>query len=284
MYNFIKLHSSVLYGIFWISAYCTSLAEAQKVPEVGSRIEVYKIVGDTNLKAHILFPPGHKESDARPAFVFFHGGGWYEGQAENGLRMCRYWAEKGMVSISFEYRLASLDGPTPLVCIKDAKSAIRWVRRQAAELGVDPGKIVATGGSAGGHLAVSTAILQGFEEADEDLSISSAPDAVIVWSAAVNVAGDNWFKQLLGDRADTRSCSPAHNIKSGLPPMLLLHGTEDQTVPYSTITQFTQEMQEAGNRCELHTYKDGGHLFHLKNRQQVLGVIDTFLSSLDFLK
>jgi acetyl esterase/lipase len=198
--------------------------------------------------------------------------------------MCRYWAHKGMVSISFEYRLASLDGLTPLECIKDAKSAIRWVRRQAAELGVDPGKIVATGGSAGGHLAVSTALLQGFEEADEDLNISSSPDAVIVWSAAVNVTGDTWFKQLLRDEADLPSCSPAHHIQPGLPPMALLHGTEDQTVPYSTITQFTQEMQEAGNNCELHTYKDGGHLFHLKSREHVLGVIETFLSSLGYLK
>jgi len=279
-----KLHSFVLYGIFWISAYCTSLAEAQEVPEVGSRIEVYKIVDDTYLKAHIFFPPGHKESNARPAFVFFHGGGWFEGKAEDGLRMCHYWAQKGMVSLSFEYRLASLDGLTPLECIKDAKSAIRWVRGQAAELGVDPDKIVATGGSAGGHLAVSTAMLEGFEETNEDLSISSAPDAVIVWSAAVNVARDTWFKQLLRDRADLPSCSPAHHIQPGLPPLALLHGTEDQTVPYSTITQFAQEMQEAGNRCELHTYKNGGHLFHLKNRQQVLGVIETFLSSLDYLK
>jgi dipeptidyl aminopeptidase/acylaminoacyl peptidase len=105
-----------------------------------------------------------------------------------------------------------------------------------------------------------------------------------VWSAAVNVAGDTWFKQLLGNEEDLASCSPAHNIKPGLQPMALLHGTEDQTVPYSTITQFTQEMQEAGNRCELHTYKNGGHLFHLKNREHVLGVIESFLSSLDFFK
>jgi acetyl esterase len=244
MYNLIKLLFSVLYGLFWILTYCTSLAEAQEVSEVSSRIEIYKVVEDRNLKAHILFPPGHKESDARPAFVFLHGGGWYKGQAENGLRMCRYWAEKGMVSITFEYRLASLDRLTPLECIKDAKSAILWVRGQATKLGVDPGKIVATGGSAGGHLAVSTALLKGFEETDGNQSISSSPDAVIVWSAAVNIVGDNWFKQLLGDRINLSSCSPAHHIRPGLPPMALLHGTEDKTVPYGTIKKFTQQLPD----------------------------------------
>lgn len=250
---------------------------------VGPIFEVYKVTDTAELEAHIFLPPGHAQTDARPAFIFFHGGGWSSGQPENGHRLCEHWAARGMVAIAFEYRLAGSDQITPVECIIDAKSAIRWMRAHATELGIDQGKIVATGGSAGGHLAVSTAMLEGFEEPDEDTSIRSSPDAVIVWSAAVNVVEAPWFNQLLGDRADVRDCSPAHQVRPGLPPMALLHGTEDETVPYWTIEEFTAEMQQAGNRCELHAYEGAGHLFHVDNREHFLGVIEEFLISLAYI-
>jgi acetyl esterase len=249
----------------------------------GPKMEVYKTVNDARLEAYIFFPPGFKESDTHPAFLFFHGGGWFEGGPENGFQLCEYWAARGMVAISFEYRLANFNDISPIECVADAKSAIRWVRVNAAGLGIDPDRIVATGGSAGGHLAVSTAILDGFEDAGEDLSVRSFPDAVIVWSAAVNVGEDSWFAQLLGDRADVGALSPANHIRSGLPPMALLHGTEDATVPYWTIAEFVDEMQQAGNRCELYTYEGGGHTFHVGNRAHVLGVIEAFLISIGYL-
>ena len=249
-----------------------------------SFIRVYKTVNDTELEAHIFLPPGHVENDQRPVFVFFHGGGWFEGAPENGYRMCEYWAARGMVAVAFEYRLSDFAAITPVECLQDAKSAIRWLRIHAVELGIDPGGIVATGGSAGGHLAVSTAVLEGFEEEGEDYNVSSSPDAVIVWSAAVNLGEDTWFAQLLGDRADTSTLSPADHIRSDLPPMALLHGTADETVPYWTVEQFVEDMQRADNRCELYTYEGGGHLFHVSQRGHVLGVIEAFLISTGFIE
>ncbi|MFC1975885.1 alpha/beta hydrolase [Chloroflexota bacterium] len=253
---------------------------------IGSRsfVEIYKTVNGTQLEAHIFLPPDHMANDARSAFVFFHGGGWFEGGPENGSRLCEYWATQGMVAIAFEYRLADFDKVTPIECVTDAKSAVRWIRVHATELGIDPDKIVVTGGSAGGHLAVSTAMLEGFEKEDEDLSIGSSPDAVIVWSAPVNLFEDSWFAQLLGDRADVSDLSPAHHIRPGLPPMAFLHGTDDETVPYWTIEQFVGEMQQVGNRCELYTYEGGGHLFHVSNRVHVLGVIEEFLISSGYIE
>jgi acetyl esterase/lipase len=247
-------------------------------------VEVYKTVNDTQLEAHIFLPPGHTENDKRPVFVFFHGGGWFEGEPENGYRMCEHWAARGMVAVAFEYRLANFEAITPVECVQDAKSAIRWLRVHAAELGIDPNGIVATGGSAGGHLAVSTAMIEGFEEEGEDLSISSSPDAVVVWSAAVNLGEDSWFAQLLGDRVHVSSLSPADYIRPGLVPMALLHGTADETVPYWTVEQFVEDMQQAENRCELYTYEGGGHLFHIANRAHVLGVIEAFLISTGFIE
>jgi acetyl esterase/lipase len=188
-----------------------------------------------------------------------------------------------MVAIAFEYRLADQGEITPVECIIDAKSAVRWTRQHASEWGIAPDRIVATGGSAGGHLAVSTAMLEGFEEPEEDLSISSCPNALVAWSAPVNPPEDSWFTQLLGDRVDHRDCSPAHHVRPGLPPMALLHGTEDETVPYWTIEDFVARMREAGNRCELYPYEGAGHLFHQAHRASFLDVIDEFLISLGYI-
>jgi len=99
----------------------------------------------------------------------------------------------------------------------------------------------------------------------------------------VNVVEDDWFKQLLGEHADALDCSPAHHIRPDLPPMALLHGTRDATVPYWTIEQFAREMKKAGNRCDLHPYENGDHIFHVQNRAHVLGVIEEFLKSLNYL-
>ena len=124
-------------------------------------VEIYKTIDGIQLEAHIFFPPDHKQSEMHPAFVFFHGGGWFEGEPENGYRLSEHWASRGMVAVAFEYRLADFDSVSPSECVTDAKSAIRWLRIHAQELGIDPDKIVVTGGSAGGHLAISTAMLEG---------------------------------------------------------------------------------------------------------------------------
>ncbi|MFN2299264.1 MAG: alpha/beta hydrolase [Anaerolineales bacterium] len=250
----------------------------------GLQIKIYKETDDGELPAHIFYPPDHQKTDASPVLVFFHGGGWFEGEPENGYPLCEHWASLGMVCISFAYRLAGTGGTTPVECITDAKSAVRWVRAQADELGVDPDKITASGGSAGGHLAVSTAVLEGFEEGDEDVGISSSPDAVIAWSAAVNITEDGWFRTLLGERGDVRAYSPAHHVRPGLPPMALLHGTADETVPFRTVAEFAADMREAGNRCDLHAYEGGGHLFHVEHRAEMLDVMEEFFVSLGYLE
>ena len=249
----------------------------------GPIIETYKTIDGVPLEAHIFPPAGHAATDARPVFIFFHGGGWFEGQPENGYSLCRHFAALGMVAIAFEYRLSDSEQITPVECMQDARSAIRWTRQHAGKLGIDPQRIVATGGSASGHLALSTAILAGSDEPGEDLSISAVPNAMVVWSAPVELNQDTWFAQILDDRATLAACSPAQNVQSGLPPMALLHGTADETVPYWTVEAFVDDMQAAGNRCELTSYEDGGHLFHQSNRTHFLDTIETFLISLDYI-
>lgn len=283
--------------IIFITAGCTRGNNNEQKSGVHEPvIKIYKTVGDRELHAHIFNPDDLKSSDRRPAYIFFHGGGWALGEAKWGYKDCVHFSKLGMVAITIEYRLA-LNDITPIECINDAKSAVRWVRKNAEELCIDPDKIVAAGFSAGGHLAASTAIIKGLDEANEDQNISSSPNALILWSAAVNPAVDAWFPSLLMKhdnkknyykniskyRVDTEKYSPFHHIQPKLPPTILFHGKNDSTVPVKTVIDFAKEMKKAGNICELHLF-NCGHFF--KNRGYVLEVIklrDDFLAKLKFI-
>ena len=135
-------------------------------------------MGDLNL--HVFYPGNIKQGDNRPAIVFFFGGGWTSGTPRQFYAHCEYLAAQGMVAISAEYRVKGTHGTTPVESVKDGKSAIRWVRKHAEELGVDPLRIAASGGSAGGHVAACTALIEGLEEEDPD--ICSVPDAMVLFN------------------------------------------------------------------------------------------------------
>ncbi len=128
----------------------------------GAEVETYKTAGDTKLNLYIFQPLGWKATDKRPAIVCFFGGGWTNGTLRQFLPQCKYLAQRGMVAIAADYRVASRNQVKAVECVKDAKSAIRFVRKNAARLGVDPDRIVAAGGSAGGHLAAACGTIAGF--------------------------------------------------------------------------------------------------------------------------
>ena len=133
------------------------VASAQVVKLEGAKVHQYKQVGETKLFLHVYNPDGHKDSDRKPAIVFFFGGGWNGGTPKQFEPHCQYLSQRGMVAITAEYRVKSRNKTTPFECVKDGKSAIRWVRANANKLGVDPSRIAAGGGSAGGHVAAAVA-------------------------------------------------------------------------------------------------------------------------------
>src|SRR5439155_707597 len=104
----------------------------------GAKIETYKTVGDTKLNLYVYYPEGHKPTDKRPAIVFFFGGGWTNGSPTQFEPHCKYLASRGIVAITADYRVASRQQVKVAGCVADAKSAIRFVRKEAARLGVDP--------------------------------------------------------------------------------------------------------------------------------------------------
>lgn len=213
----------------------------------------------TSLGAQIgvrVFSSSHDDDKPRSAIVLFHGGGWNEGEAGWMDSIAEQYAGLGMVAVSVDYRLSRND-VTPFDAVADARNAIRWVRQEAKRLGINPDKVVALGTSAGAHLAASTAI---FDE-PWGSAVSSVPNALVLRSPAVSVATSNWFRKLTGGVAQAAALSPDLHVRTGLPPMLLLQGEEDNVTPAAGAQRFCQRMQALGNTCKLKLYPEVGHLF-----------------------
>jgi len=250
----------------------------------GATTRVYKTVGDARLHLFIFQPAGHKRGDSRPAIVFFHGGAWRGGSPRQFEEHCRYFSSRGTVAITVEYRVQSRHNVTPFECVADAKSAIRWVRSHAEELGVDSSRIVASGGSAGGHLAACAGIIKKLDEEGEDLKISSVPSALVLFNPAVDFSrGRDRFPERW------REASPVHHVREGVPPTIIFHGTEDQIVPLTEVAHFTEVMKRFGNRCELVPFEGKGHGFfnYARDRQayaETTRAADKFLASLGYLQ
>jgi acetyl esterase/lipase len=288
-----------LFLLSWVVASATASFAAQSYPPTfdGARAETYKTIGDTALQLYI-FEPASGPKTNRPAIVFFFGGGWTNGSPVQFEQHCRYLASRGMVAITADYRVASRQNVKPTACVADAKSALRWVRQNASRLGIDPNRIAAGGGSAGGHLAAAIATVPGFDEAGEDTRISAVPNACVLFNPALVLApiegvDAKGFEERVGaDRmgTDPKNISPAHHVKQGTPPTIIFHGKADTTVPYATAEAYTAAMKKAGNRCELVGFDDEKHGFFNYGRgdnssyHATLVATDRFLASLGWLK
>jgi acetyl esterase/lipase len=247
-------------------------------------IRVYKTVDDNELGAHIFFPKEDGALGKRPGFTFFHPGGWSMGMPEWGYDLCQHFANLGMVAVSFQYRLSSPTGYTPIDAISDVKSALRWTREQANELNIDPGQVVAGAISAGAHLAACAAMIPGYNEPNDNPDISPVPDALILQSACLNPTIVSEFSDLLQGRDRPENCSPSHHIKAGLPPMCLIHGTADVIISFDSIKEFAEKTREMGNRCDLHPFEGTDHFFTQNvESSSVLKLTDKFLASLGYI-
>ena len=147
------------------------------------RIVPYKTVGDTTLTVSIFNPPDHRPDRPVAGIVFFHGGGFNIGAPANFYAQASYLARRGLVAICVEYRIRSRHRTTQREAIQDAFSAMRWVRRHVADLGIDPKRLAVSGGSAGGFLAGAVTTLSGLDEPGEDTSVSPRPDALVLFNS-----------------------------------------------------------------------------------------------------
>lgn len=245
---------------------------------------IYKKVDDRELRAFVVKPDGWKASDQRSALVLFHGGGWTGGTPTQFNDQAKYLATRGMVCVQIEYRLLKgKDGP-PESCVRDAKSAMRWVRSHATELGIDPQCVGAGGGSAGGHLAAFVGMVEGLDDPLDDLKISPKANALVLFNPVFDNGPDGgWGTARVGDRY--KEFSPAHNITADDPPAIVFLGREDKLNGVAVVDRFKANMTKVGVRCETHYYDGQNHGFFNKDPWKTITLIeaDKFLTSLGWL-
>jgi len=267
----------------------SAIAETSKHDFDGAATaEVYKQASGDDLWIYRFDPEGHDpQNDKRPAVVFFFGGGWNGGTVTQFEQHSKYLASRGMVAFVADYRVKSRQKTDPNACVADGKSAIRWVRKNADRLGIDPDRIAAGGGSAGGHVAATTGICDGLDEATEaDSDVSSKANALLLFNPVYDNGPDGyghdrvkrWFPDI----------SPAHNISKDDPPTTVFLGSEDPLIPVSTAKKFDANLKQVGVQSELHVYEGQPHGFFNENKNQEAFLdtvlkMDAFLVSLGWL-
>ncbi|WP_339880123.1 alpha/beta hydrolase fold domain-containing protein [uncultured Algoriphagus sp.] len=217
----------------------------------------YKKTTHEELKLHTFYPRERLGSDKRPCIVFFFGGGWKVGTPLQFYREAAFFSSQGMVAIAADYRTEYENGTTVFESIRDAKSAIRWIRKNASKLGVDPDRIAVAGASAGGYLAAATATVSGMDESDEDFSISSKPNLNLLYYPVLDNGPDGYGSTEM--KARYLEVSPIHNVGATNPPTLLLLGTEDPFLSVQKAMKYKSLQEGKGISCEVKLYQGAGH-------------------------
>jgi acetyl esterase/lipase len=237
----------------------------------------------------------------RPTLIYFHGGGWLEGTKESTLLYMLPYLALGMNTVNVEYRMA----PQALApaAVEDSRCALHWVYDHASQYGFDTSKIIVSGHSAGGHLALMTGLLRpsdGFDNTCRRLSDEWRESTIkdVKVAAIVNFFGPidleklvngptvrnfavRWFGAM-PDRAQlAKRVSPVSYARAGAPPVLTIMGDIDPIVPYAQAVELHEALDKAGVPNQLLTIKGGGHgstTPYAWNREQFLqaqqGVVD----------
>ncbi|MFI3331016.1 MAG: alpha/beta hydrolase [Rikenellaceae bacterium] len=246
------MRNILLLGLFVLS--CVSLSA-----EVKTETFIYKNTNTTNLK--MMKVTSDKVEKNAPAIVLFFGGGWSGGKLSQLKPQAEIFAENGVVAFLADYRLAKRDKATPAISIEDAKSAMRYLRENAKELGINPKKIIASGASAGGHLASATAFITEFDCPDDNLKISPVPNAMILFNPVSDTSPEGYYPQSVKNFGDWKRLSPLHHIEKTSPPAIFFVGTKDIHVPVASAQAFKTAVEGAGARCDLKIYENCTHGF-----------------------
>ena len=260
--------------------------QAVAASNAAPQLVAYKTTARRTLFLHVFAPDAAAFPGPRPAIIFFHGGGWVEGDALRFYDQARHLAGMGMVAISADYRLGQTDGTDPRAALADAISAMRYVRSHAATLSLDPDRIAAGGGSAGGQLAAALATSEGFAEPSEAEGISHRPAALVLFNPVIDNGPEGFGNALVSDY--WQAFSPLHNIRPGHPPTLIMLGTRDALVPVATGEAYCAKVRAAGAPCRLELYEGQPHAFFGRNRSpfyfgKTLAAMDGFLASLGYI-
>ena len=216
--------ASVAAGAGWNSAERQALFPPVK--GIRSETFTYKKTPQGELRMYVFYPKDWKPTDRRAAIVFFFGGGWTGGSVEQFNPQAWYLAGRGMVAARADYRVRSRQHTTPVEAVRDALSAVRWLRAHAGKLGIDPNRICASGGSAGGHLAACTAVVRGLDEPGEDTKVSARPNLLVLYNPVLDTTTPAIARRI-GSADKARQISPNANLTKDTPPSILYFGSKD---------------------------------------------------------
>ena len=232
-----------------------------------------------NERADLYFPSQTATNARRPAVVIIHGGGWVGGRrdAAREINIGNTLARNGYVAMSIDYLLSDKKQAVWPTNLWDCKIAVRWLRKNATRLGVDPERIGVIGGSAGGHLAAMVALTtpgDGLDPADPDGNISCAVKCCVDMYGIADLGAYHDVTMLGKTFAEApelyRLASPLTYVRSNSPPFLILHGTADKTVKLEQSELLADRLQQAGVPHELIVIPDAPHTFDLQPPQRDL--------------
>jgi acetyl esterase/lipase len=272
--------------------------------EVGNRYRIvpdvtYLVADEHESKLDVIAP--RENGERVPTLLYIHGGGWVGGDKDAVVLFFLPYLEMGFAVVNVEYRLGRV--ALAPAAVEDCRCALRWVLRNADEYGFDTDRIVVTGGSAGGHLTLTTGMLPASAGLDRRCPVADPeakgradahePEmpvaAMVNWYGITDVAdlveGPNaktyavaWMGGLTDWRSVAKRVSPLEYVRPGLPPILTIHGDADTLVPYDHAVRLHAALDEAGVPNQLHTIAGGDHGgFTLEEELEAFDVIRSFL-------
>ena len=226
-----------------------------------------------NVPVHLDVWRNLKATGPVPTLMYIHGGGWVFGEKDGAVNLFLPYIERGWNVVNVEYRMAGTS-PAP-AAVEDVRCALRWIYRNASEYHFDTNRIVVSGHSAGGHLA----LMAGMLPADSDLDSACPADstepplkvaAIVNWFGITDVneilSGPDrktyavaWIGAQPGKEERAERVSPMTYVRGDLPPIITIHGDHDPTVPYSQAARLRDALNRAGVANELITIPNGGH-------------------------
>lgn len=238
-------------------------AEVTPLTLPGSEPLVFRKIGDVELRLHVVKPTGWAKDDKRPCLVSFFGGGWSSGTPERSIGWAKWAAGHNLVGIAPDYRTRERFQSTPEDCVADGRAAVRWIQEHAAELGIDPRKIIVCGSSAGGHVAAWTAIPKA-GPGKNDSAPPIQPAALFLINPVTDTkdSGYGGAKRFDGSAKRALACSVPEQMPAKMPPTIVFHATGDATVPYTNSVAFRDKLVATKNRCELVTFTGLGHAYY----------------------
>ena len=286
-------------GLILLLSGCGNVSIEDTSANMKAMTHIYKQTDGRDLTLRVSYPTGDRAAANRPVMVFFPVGGFAASNPSQFEAHAAYLNHRGMATVTVTCRVSRTHGSTPEQTVEDGRSAIRWIRAHAGELGIDPNRVTAAGGSAGAVVALCAGVIEMPRPADEP-PVSARPDALVLFSPAVTYLPIDGREHRRAERleiyrkrwgrSDLPEISAYQRVDAHAPPTMILHGEEDTVCPISTIRPFAAKMNRHGVRCDLVVYPGEGHGFYSTNRDdgeyfvKTMIEADRFLVSLSYLE